>query len=268
MMNARNLSWFGLLAVTAILLAGRGVAGWGNASAAGAISHDAEPVFEWEAIPIGGIVAYAGDADALWGTGWVLCDGSVVDETHPAQLAPSRVSPQFWGRRVPDLIGRVPRGVLPGEAVGHQGGADVLAEHSTQLAGAHGHFAQHAHKLRGLTGKIANSGGDPGKADYKIRDDHDGWNGKHHIDVGGASTNNEGHHYHTLVGSTENTSVASSHDGRHEHLVTTRPHVPSYTGVQFIIRIGTPYSFDGWMPRRDGRAPVAARDDGVSSVNS
>ena len=56
---------------------------------------------------------------------WVLCDGKTLDDTHPSGLAASEVDPAFWGKQLPDLRDRFPRGVPAGseDQLGNTGGS-------------------------------------------------------------------------------------------------------------------------------------------------
>ncbi|MCH8150053.1 MAG: hypothetical protein IH987_19080 [Planctomycetes bacterium] len=189
-------------------------------------------------LPVGSIIAFAGDLEGLKGTGWVLCDGHIIDESHPFGLQREYVSGHFWGKKVPDLTGRVPRGASPNETIGLHGGSDMLPELVTQAGAGHNHAFVHAHPLKGNTGWISNDGTDPQLREYKVRDDNSGFTNRHHLHVGGKDNNNEGHHYHELRGQTGEFGADSSEDGEHEHLVSGAPYVPSYTALHFIVRVG------------------------------
>ncbi|MBD3174673.1 MAG: hypothetical protein GF320_05810 [Armatimonadia bacterium] len=81
-----------------------------------------------QALPIGTVLAYAGDLDDL-PQGWMLCDGSTIN---------LRQSP-WRGRRVPDLTGRYLRGLqkpTETDALGRAGGREVAR---------HTHSIEHTH---------------------------------------------------------------------------------------------------------------------------
>lgn len=169
---------------------------------------------------------------------WVLCDGRVLDNTHPRGLTLNDVDENLWGKRVPDFRGRVARGATAAERVGSESGSNQIIAHPTQGAGEHNHTVnKHTHPLSGRTGKVTNEGDDPGMDEYKVRDDHQGFTNRHHFDVGADHKNNEGHHYHYLEGSTGDSEPGTSAAAAHTHQVAAIPHVPSYTAVYFVIRI-------------------------------
>lgn len=186
--------------------------------------------------PIGTILPFYGHPNALMNTGWVLCDGTMVSEAN--SFKQTEVHPFFWEKRLPDLGGRVLRGVSGAETVGNRAGSDQLSTAQTNEAGQHAHNGNsHTHALRERTGRVSNGGPDPGMGEYKIRDDHRGWTNAHHFDVGGDGGNNEGNHYHDLGGSTSATSSSMAQRGSHVHSISAVSIVPSYVAVRFIIRI-------------------------------
>src|ERR1700733_9907524 len=83
-------------------------------------------------VPVGTVVPYIGDLTKI-PRGWTLCDGQVLAANS------ADVAPEFWGKPVPDLRGRVFRGRTGDELVGSTGGSDKVASHTTKTAGAHQH---------------------------------------------------------------------------------------------------------------------------------
>lgn len=171
---------------------------------------------------------------------WVLCDGAVLNASHPRQYSQDEVNPAFWDQPVPDLRARMARGTDTAEAVGAVAGADSfnLPAHDHQMPHTHAmahnhnmahvhdmnhthsmvhthtmphtHTYPHTHTLPTNTGSVANSGTDPGGHLYLVRDDNSGWNTGDHLSVAGGSSTGEGQHRHSLGGITGDPSVSGT----------------------------------------------------------
>ena len=157
---------------------------------------------------------------------WVLCDGKVVDGSHPQLFTVDDVSPAFWAKAVPDLTARFPRGVANGQTLGTTGGADAFTAPSHRHSGP-----SHRHGLPLRTGSIANGGGSTGVHPYLVIDDNQGWTRTHLVNGGGSPT--EGQHRHDLGGVTAFNGTGQTGFGG----VHVAPTVPRYVAVQYIIRI-------------------------------
>ncbi|NOT01052.1 MAG: hypothetical protein HOP29_10530 [Phycisphaerales bacterium] len=173
---------------------------------------------------------------------WVLCDGRMIDESHPRGLHQDEVDSAFWKNTVPDLRTRVARGADAAESIGAVAGADAfnIEAHDHGMAHNHGmahthnmahdHDMTHAHSMAHVhtmahthtlnnhthalptnTGSVATSGTDPGGHLYLVRDgDAAGWNSGDHLSVADGSSAEEGQHRHSLGGSTFGPSVSGT----------------------------------------------------------
>jgi len=144
---------------------------------------------------------------------WIICDGQRLDGSHPRGLAQREVDPAFWGLLLPNLTERVPRGIgLSDTELARPGGTDRLT------------LAAHQHAVQGLSGSVANSGGDPGRHAYLARDDHRGWGG-FHLRNDGDPNGSEGQHRHDI-------DFTSGGAGQIDASI-----IPSYLPLVFLIRI-------------------------------
>ncbi len=212
--------------------------------------------------PPGAMTQFAGD-EAHIPAGWLVCDGSSYssDPTGLYYNLYKAISTRFGEDgteggfvkfRVPDMRGRIPRGVVNRDAGigdGNKGGSDnaVVVNHThsgsgtTASSGHHAHSAwtdngnsHHAHGANTIHAFVGGSGGGPHTGIYYIGgmtgnygtqpiSVHGGGDHSHGVGIGGG-----GDHTHTFSVTTGNPTSGTDGVGKN---------VPSYMPMYYIIKI-------------------------------
>ncbi len=185
-------------------------------------------------MPVGMVVAFSGEftketLEELAENGWLPCNGSSkLDKMYPilsgilkGKYGVGDTPNEF---RLPKLNGRFLRGAEKSSPLSKSGGQDFIENIL---------IPDHDHSLGDRTNSITNWGPDPGKHDYKARDDHkDYWRKSHLANDGGTST--EGQHYHSLRGLRTGKGIEMK--TKKELKITKIETIPSYLSVNFIIK--------------------------------
>jgi hypothetical protein len=189
--------------------------------------------------PVGSIIPFVGDLEQI-PENWQLCNGGDIKDSALATLKKS------LNGKVPNFVGRVPRGTEENQKLADLGGSDMVAAHSTNSAGAHTHtIATHTHTLPPMTGEIAKAGVEiPKDSRYSVRDDNKGWQTNEkdggnsvHIRVESPG-DDEGQHRHKLGDATGGSGeLTTSEGGGHAHEINAVKFIPSHIAVNYIIRI-------------------------------
>ncbi|MFK7804987.1 MAG: hypothetical protein AB8G95_25365 [Anaerolineae bacterium] len=175
-------------------------------------------------VPIGGVVDWWRPAPE-WEVpdGFVVCDGSPVNDP----LSPIN------GINTPNLIGQMVRGASPNtdemepggvvtQTVSFANGTYLQSTVNTASAGAHNHT------ISGHTGGVTSvNAGDPGQANYWVREFNNGWTNQTILVAeppSAANARGEGNHKHDATG------LIVSGDPGHFHEVT----LPGLTGTQVL----------------------------------
>jgi hypothetical protein len=186
-------------------------------------------------VPLGAIIPYGAEGDAP-PEGYVFADGKSKWPSAPW------VPMELRDKPVPDLTGRVLRGVSPGEAIAHKGGKDKIPEHATAMDGEHGHSTD-ASKLpiKGHTGLISNSppqiDGKKLASPYFVHDNNKKWSNRNWLGTESDGPQPEGQHVHDLDLTVDIPVLTIAKSGKHQHSIPAQEYFPSYVGVRFIIRV-------------------------------
>jgi hypothetical protein len=193
-----------------------------------------------EIVPIGGVICYFGDPNAL-PENWRVCDGSVLnDPTSPLD-----------GQTLPDLRGRVARGPAGSEPVGQKGGADSddwnIAAHTHSISVASG--GEHWHTI-GSTGSHKHETSTMGdgvglEVDHTAPFGLGNPTGTRNAYYTAGFTLIIGHYWHLTNSAGEHFHPCST-TGGHAHTATcaaggaasrTIDTVPSYVALHYVVRI-------------------------------
>ena len=204
--------------------------------------------------PVGMIVDFAGAAAP---SGWLLCDGTVVNQSeYPALFAVCGATFNTGGEggtqfRLPDFTDRSSVGT-GANAVGTTGGnADVMAHNHTASGGSHSHTsAAHTHDLRSHT--------------------HTGAAHVHSIahDHGAANTASDGDHWHSQLNTygPDSNMLRNLQHGDPINTLTTAGYAQYKVSVSAL---GSEHSHSFNMPAFSGNSgPRSASTSGGPSNNS
>jgi hypothetical protein len=227
---SRRRSMLGRIPVLGVLFCGSSPAlASSESKAIGLVPQMAVVMKAVEAIdPSVGTIAAIASGEPLPRELWLPCDGKSYPKSDFPELAARLelgVRSAAENFQVPDLSGRVLRGVAASEHPSAKGGADSTPVMQTGSTG-------HKHPLPNFTGLVTD-GLPPGVPNAAPRQEtliwnENAWQRSDFWNNPNAGVN-EGQHYHDLGGETSEESV-------HTHSIPALACVPSYMAVRFYIK--------------------------------
>ncbi|HEV3298018.1 MAG TPA: hypothetical protein VG055_00150 [Planctomycetaceae bacterium] len=179
----------------------------------------------------------------------------------PKHLWPKEewVPRELQGKRIPNLNGRVLRGVGEENLLCQAGGSDRVQSHFTDEDGTHSHAVKdHMHNLGGYTGGIGGQGAtldELTEQEYWLYRNNGSLNGNEvrkgvrsvvyfTNDHSLATVDNDGtkkpggNHRHNMPATTGGSSsaVTTEADGQHKHKISEVEYIPAHVAVRYIIR--------------------------------